>query len=102
LCYDLLRTLPIGRYAAEAFPNMNVRVLLFAALREAAGSRELRVELADGADVAALRTALSDVCPSLRPYLENVAVAINEEYADGSRRLQPGDVAALIPPVSGG
>jgi molybdopterin converting factor subunit 1 len=81
---------------------MDVRVLLFAALREAAGSRELHVELADGADVAALRAALAEVCPALRPYLENVAVAVNEEYADASHRLQPGDVAALIPPVSGG
>jgi molybdopterin synthase sulfur carrier subunit len=75
---------------------MDVRVLLFAALREAAGLRELEVE------VSTLRAALGGVCPALRPYLENVAVAINEEYADGSRRLQPGDVAALIPPVSGG
>jgi molybdopterin converting factor subunit 1 len=81
---------------------MDVRVLLFAALREAAGSRELHVDLPDGADVAVLRAALAETCPALRPYLENVAVAINEEFADGSRRLRPGDVAALIPPVSGG
>jgi molybdopterin synthase sulfur carrier subunit len=81
---------------------MNVRVLLFAALREAAGARELTVEVPDGADVAGLRVALAEACPAVRPYLENVAVAINEEYADGPRRLRPGDVAALIPPVSGG
>ena len=81
---------------------MNVRVLLFAALREAAGARELTVELDEGVDVAGLRTALADACPALRPYLENAAVAINEEYADASRRLRPGDIAALIPPVSGG
>jgi molybdopterin converting factor subunit 1 len=81
---------------------MNVRVFLFAALREAAGARELTVELPDGADVAGLRVAVAEACPALRPYIENAAVAVNEEYADGSRPLRPGDVAALIPPVSGG
>jgi molybdopterin converting factor subunit 1 len=81
---------------------MNVRVLLFAALREAAGSRELTVELPEGADVAQLRAAVGAARPALRPYLENAAVAVNEEYADGGTRLYPGDIAALIPPVSGG
>ena len=81
---------------------MNIRVLLFAALREAAGVREITVAVHDGADVAGLRVALADACPALRPYLENAAVAVNEEYADGATRLRPGDVAALIPPVSGG
>lgn len=81
---------------------MDIRVLLFAALRETAGSRELTVTLPEGADAAALRAVVADACPALRPYLENVAIAINEEYADGAARLRPGDVVALIPPVSGG
>jgi molybdopterin converting factor subunit 1 len=81
---------------------MTVRVLLFAALREAAGARELTVELPDGADLAGLRAAVGAARPALRPYLETAAVAVNEEYAGPDTRLHPGDVAALIPPVSGG
>ncbi len=81
---------------------MNVRVLLFAALREAAGARELEVAVAEGAGVPELREAVALACPPLRPLLPNAGVAINEEYVDHRARVQPGDVVALIPPVSGG
>jgi molybdopterin converting factor subunit 1 len=81
---------------------MQVRVLLFAGLRDAAGARELWVEVAEPATVAALRAALAEICPPLRPLLVNAAVAVNEEYADAESPVRAGDVVALIPPVSGG
>ena len=81
---------------------MNVRVLLFAALREAAGSREVSIAVPDGASVADLRERLAVEYPSLARLLANAAVAVNEEYADAADRLNAGDVAAFIPPVSGG
>lgn len=81
---------------------MRTRVLLFAALREAAGARELLVELPAPATVAALRRCLADAYPRLAPLLHNAAVAVNEEYVPGERALSDGDVVALIPPVSGG
>jgi molybdopterin synthase sulfur carrier subunit len=81
---------------------MNVRVLLFAALREAAGSREVFIAVPDGASVAELRARLALEYPSLARLLSNAAVAVNEEYADAAARLKAGDVAAFIPPVSGG
>ena len=81
---------------------MRVRVLLFAALREAAAARELAVELPDGAGVTELRERLTATHPRLGPLLERVAAAVNEEYAAGDRPLREGDVVALIPPVSGG
>jgi len=81
---------------------MTIRVLLFAGLRETAGARELYVEAPDPATVAGLRAAVAAACPPLRPLLANAAVAVNEEYADDAVPVQPGDVVALIPPVSGG
>lgn len=81
---------------------MNIRVLLFASLRDAAGSRELRVKLAEGACAADLREAVAVACPPLRPLLPNAALALNEEYVDADAPVRPDDVAALIPPVSGG
>ena len=81
---------------------MNVRVLLFAALREAAGSREVSIAVPDGASVADLRERLALEYPSVARLLANAAVAVNEEYADAADRLKAGDVAAFIPPVSGG
>lgn len=81
---------------------MTVRVLLFAALREGAGARELQIDLPAGAGVPELREAVALACPPLRPLLANAGVAINEEYVDAGACVQPGDVVALIPPVSGG
>jgi molybdopterin synthase sulfur carrier subunit len=81
---------------------MPVRVLLFAGLREAAGTRELCVELDPADGVAELRAALARACPPLAPLLANAAIAVNEEFVDGDVHLQSGDTVALIPPVSGG
>ncbi|MEA2210179.1 MAG: MoaE-MoaD fusion protein [Solirubrobacteraceae bacterium] len=76
---------------------MQVRVRLFAALRERAGAGELELELPHGALVRdALRqvSALTQGVP--------VVMAVNHEYAGEDRVLAPGDELALIPPVSGG
>ena len=76
---------------------MQVRVKLFAGLRERAGSAELELELPDGAVVG-------DALKEVRALTEGVPVvmAVNQEYADPSAPLHGGDEVALIPPVSGG
>ena len=76
---------------------MQVRVRLFAALRERAGAEELELELPADARV-------QDALERLRQLTGDVSVvmAVNHEYASGDRRLAPGDELALIPPVSGG
>ena len=81
---------------------MRTRVLLFAALREAAGARELLIELPAGASVSELRERLAADHPRIAPLLGNAAAAVNEEYVPGDQPLTEGDVVALIPPVSGG
>jgi molybdopterin synthase catalytic subunit len=76
---------------------MQVRVRLFAGLRERAGAHEVQLELPDGAlvgDALAQMQALTGGVP--------VVMAVNREYADASEQLNPGDEVALIPPVSGG
>jgi molybdopterin synthase catalytic subunit len=77
--------------------GVNVRVRLFAQLRERAGRGEVEVELPEGARVADAIAALGDVAAGLP-----VVMAVNREYADESAPLSPGDELALIPPVSGG
>jgi MoaE-MoaD fusion protein len=76
---------------------MNVRVRLFAALRERAGSEEIELDLPDGAVVG-------DALERLEPFTDGIRVvmAVNREYADADLPLQSGDEVALIPPVSGG
>jgi MoaE-MoaD fusion protein len=76
---------------------MQVRVRLFAGLRERAGAGEVELELPDGARVA-------DALERMRGLTDGVPVvmAVNREYADATRTLHAGDEIALIPPVSGG
>lgn len=82
---------------------MQVTIRLFAALRELAGA-EL-VEAFEGPTVPLdeLRARLAERHPALAPHLDEVAVAVNEEYArGGATLLRDGDRVALIPPVAGG
>jgi molybdopterin synthase catalytic subunit len=72
-------------------------VLLFAGLRERAGSSQLELELPDGANVNDALNELMDLTNGLP-----VVMAVNHEYADEDRVLHGGDEVALIPPVSGG
>jgi MoaE-MoaD fusion protein len=76
---------------------VEVTVRLFAMLRERAGAPELTLDLPDGARVR-------DALDSLEGLAEGIplVMAVNREYADGERVLDPGDELALIPPVSGG
>jgi MoaE-MoaD fusion protein len=76
---------------------MDVRVKLFAGLRERAGAGEVPLTLPDGARVADALAQLSDVTAGVP-----VVMAVNQEFADESVVLHAGDELALIPPVSGG
>ncbi len=82
---------------------MNVRVRLFAILREQAGSEWVDLELADDATVADAIVALAE-----RPQLAtafsalSVRMAVNRDYATSETRLSADDELALIPPLSGG
>lgn len=78
---------------------MHVTVRLFASLRERAGASELELELPDGARVA---DALAAPDVAVLAGGLTLVMAVNREYADGSRPLRAGDELALVPPVSGG
>ena len=82
--------------------SLSVRVRLFAVQRELAGTREVALELADGADVEAAWAALVARFPVLAPGRPSVRFARNGDYADPATLLADGDEVAMIPPVSGG
>ena len=81
---------------------MRIRIRLFAIQRELAGTREVPLDLADGATVADAWDALVDAYPALAPGRASVRFARNGAYADGATALADGDEVAMIPPVSGG
>jgi MoaE-MoaD fusion protein len=76
---------------------MQVRIQLFAGLRERAGASEVALDLPEGARVADALAQLQHVTGDLP-----VVMAVNQEYADEQLPLASGDELALIPPVSGG
>ncbi len=76
---------------------MQVRIRLFAGLRERAGTGARTLDLTDGA-------TLGDVWPALGLGDEpsGLLYAVNKRYAEPATALADGDEVALIPPVSGG
>ena len=76
---------------------MKVRVRLFAALRERAGTSNVEVELPEGASVGDVWSTLD-----LGAEPEGLLYAVNRGYAEKSSPLSAGDEVAVIPPVSGG
>lgn len=82
---------------------MQVKVMLFAGLRELLGSELVEGFEGDQVSVSEFRQRLGERYPQLAPHLECAAIAVNEEYVrDGETAIRAGDVVALIPPVSGG
>lgn len=81
---------------------MRIRILLFAGLREKAGTGEISLELPAGATLAAAREAVEAQMPNV---LKNAkaAAAVNGAYVrDEAREICDGDEVAFLPPVSGG
>ncbi len=81
---------------------MNVQVIFLGPSRTFAGTGSAEVAVADGANVATLRQALSNRFDSLAPALPTIRFAVNNSFVEDDAVLNPGDEVALIPPVSGG
>jgi molybdopterin converting factor subunit 1 len=82
---------------------MIVRVLYFAALRDAVGVSEESLDLPD--DVTTVGRLADHLAALHRVFAErrgHVRIARNEAFALDEEALSDGDVVALIPPVAGG
>jgi molybdopterin converting factor subunit 1 len=81
---------------------VKVDVRYFASLRDRAGVASETVEVADGADVAALWEMLTVRHPALGVPGYRPMVACDLEYASWDRELSGVREVAFLPPVSGG
>ena len=81
---------------------MKVRVLFFASCRDITGTRELEVEVVEGACVGDLRQSLVVRYPGLKGIGPSLSAAVNTDYSGDSAVLSDGDEVAFLPPVSGG
>lgn len=81
---------------------MTIDVLFFASLADSTGAPRDRVELAEGADVAALWIALTERYPALATTGFRPLVACDMEYAAWDTGLDGVREVAFLPPFSGG
>ncbi|MEE2855781.1 MAG: MoaD/ThiS family protein [Planctomycetota bacterium] len=81
---------------------MQIKVLLFASLRDLVGSEKIEVELEEGASVKDLIGAISVKYPILGERLPSTRVAVDDRFSTESDPIEANSEVALIPPVSGG
>jgi MoaE-MoaD fusion protein len=81
---------------------VEITVRLFAVLREHAGTRQLTLDLPQGATVADAIAALRAGPLAGLSERARFVTAVDREYVEESERLQAGSELALVPPVSGG
>jgi len=76
------------------------RVIYFSVIREKLKKSEEEIDFRG--TVGKLREVLIEKYPELKPILERVRFAVNEEYVDDDFHLEGDERVAIIPPVSGG
>ena len=77
-----------------------VTVLFFGATADAAGTRELPIDIADGSPAGDALRDLTKRHPALTRH--KLLFAVNEEYVDAQTPLADGDTLAVFTAVSGG
>ena len=82
--------------------SMNIKVKMFAMLKEMTGKEEICLELNEGASCAEALLILENEYENFRVLFENSLLAINGEYTHRYATLQEDDEVAILPPVSGG
>ncbi len=81
---------------------MQVKIMLFATLRQAAGVPIIRIEVSDEAVVADIRTTLMERYPATAGMFQRALAAVNQQYATEDLKIEKGAEIAFFPPVSGG
>ena len=81
---------------------MRVSLRLFAGLHDLVGTKDIVMELPEGARIHDLKSRLADEYPIVQPLLKTLVFAIDDEYIPTDEELHDGAEVSLIPPVSGG
>ena len=82
---------------------MQINVLLFATLKDLAGTKKLTLSLNDDENtVNDVRQALINAYPHVSDNLKVALASVNREFAFGQDQVNDDDEVAFFPPVSGG
>ena len=81
---------------------MKIHVQFYAQLRDLVGTRELDIDLLEGATVHDLLAEIYTQQPTLRPHDKSILIGAGVEFVDRNYQLKPGEEIAIMPPVQGG
>ena len=82
---------------------MKVRVKFFGILKADTGKDTIEMEVGEmGETVSGILKEIGVRFPQLKPRMDTLAYAVNQEIVDADYALSDGDELALLPPVSGG
>ena len=82
--------------------NHNLKVRLFAILKDAVGDREITITVPNGVTVSYLNNEILKKYPQLRSFSNKFVTSVNYKVTSGDTIINSGDEIALLPPVSGG
>jgi len=86
----------------EELEKKQLSIKLFASLRQAMHSDEIKVDIDKEITVLQMKKIIFETFPNLEKLNIPFFVAVNHKYAKDSDVIGTNDEIALIPPVSGG
>ncbi len=86
----------------EELVKQSVSIKLFASLRQAMNSDEIKIDLDNEITILQMKMILFENFPNLEKSNIPFYVAVNHKYVTDSDVITTNDEIALIPPVSGG
>ena len=81
---------------------MKISILLFASIKEYAGTNIISINIKDKSTVADLKQEIANHLPELKDLLPTALVSINHEFAFPEEKVPADAEIAIFPPVSGG
>jgi molybdopterin converting factor subunit 1 len=81
---------------------IHIKILLFATLRDKAGTRQVELDIEDGTTIEQLKAILVERYPGLNGIMAHCLASIDHEYRFDEVRIPTGAEVAFFPPVSGG
>jgi len=86
----------------EEFVKQSLSIKLFASLRQAMDSDEIKINIDNEITVSQMKKIVFETFPNLKKLNVPFLVAVNHKFAKDSVVISTNDEVALIPPVSGG
>ncbi len=80
----------------------HVKLLLFATLRDRAGTKSMELDLPADLTVQGLKDKISNEYPNLKDAMSSVIITVNREFAFDDALIPPNAELAMFPPVAGG